>query len=63
MYIVVYKDCVLYKAELKIDAMKFITNYAEKLNLEFWQQISQFHRSTYNYYKNDIYYSFTILKE
>ena len=47
MYLVIYKDCVLFKASTKIAAAQFISDYAEKRNWEFWQQISSFGRSQY----------------
>ena len=61
MYLVIYKDCVLFKASTKIAAVQFINDYAEKRKWEFWQQISSFGRSQYIFYDAVDYYSLIII--
>lgn len=63
-YLVIYKDCILYKTTSLYHACQWVINHARNNNWEFLKQEKVYGRIHYIYYDNkENYYQFAIIKE
>lgn len=63
MYIVIYKDAILFKSDTKQKALNTILDYATKRGLTFDKRVNIFGRISLIFYDANNYYTYTIIKE
>lgn len=63
MYVVIYKDAILFKSNTKQEALNTILDYVTKRGLTFDTRIDIFGRTNLLFYDVNNYYTYTIIKE